>query len=66
MASHFNLTYVFGSCCFIFKFELDDVRGCFSRHSADQSDADAIILGDFALEAVLHSNSMGNACQVSG
>ena len=65
MASHFNPPYVFGSCCFIFKFEINDVTTCFSRQSADHSDADTILLGYLALETVLHSHSMGNACQVS-
>ena len=65
-AGHFNLPYVFDTGLFIFKFEFDDVRSRFARHSADQSDADAILLGHLALEAVLHSDGMSYAYQVGG
>ena len=65
-AGRFNLPYVFDTGFFIFKFEFDDVRGRFAHHSTDESDADAILLGHLALEAVLHSDGMSYAYQVGG
>ena len=60
MADRSDLARVLGSSLLEFKFEFDDVRGCLSCHSADQSNTDTILLGYLALEAVLHSNGMSD------
>lgn len=66
MADRSDLARVLGSSLLEFKFEFDDVRGCLSCHSADQSDADVELLSHVALKAVLDVHRMGYAGQVSG